>query len=107
MAPDEKESPMNRDYTDTMSSAAFLLGGFALGALAMYLLDPVQGNRRRALVKDKMTSARVKARKRAEATATDLANRARGLQAEARHMASTMAERAAGAAPDAGANPPG
>jgi hypothetical protein len=97
---------MNRDYTDSMASSAFLLGGFALGALAMYLLDPVQGNRRRALVRDKMTSARVKARRQAEATATDLANRARGLQAEARHVADVVAERAAGAASEAGANPP-
>ena len=31
------------------------MGGIALGALAMYLADPVQGRRRRALLQDKFT----------------------------------------------------
>jgi hypothetical protein len=35
---------------------ATLLGAAALGATAMYLFDPVQGRRRRALVGDKLHS---------------------------------------------------
>jgi hypothetical protein len=50
---------------------------FGLGALAMYLLDPQQGRRRRALLQDRLTHARTVLRK--------LSNRAHGVAAEARH----------------------
>ena len=40
----------------------FTLG---LGALAMYLLDPQQGRRRRALLQDQLAHARTALRKRA------------------------------------------
>lgn len=58
-----------------------------LGAAAMYLLDPQQGRRRRALIRDQLTHARRVVRERASGTARDLGNRARGLAAEARGAA--------------------
>ena len=42
-----------------------------------------RGNRRRALARDKMYSAMVKGRKQINAKSRDLANRAKGLRAEA------------------------
>jgi hypothetical protein len=66
----------------------WLLSGLALGALTMFLLDPEKGRRRRALARDKVYSAGVRTRKRIDAKSRDLANRAKGLGAEARHMMS-------------------
>jgi hypothetical protein len=65
------------------TSAVWLLGGFALGALTMYLMDPDRGNRRRALIRDKVYSAMVTTRKAFESQSRDLTNRVRGLRAEA------------------------
>ena len=45
---------------------------FGLGALTMYLLDPVQGRRRRALMRDQYTHAKRIVRKRAPAVRTQL-----------------------------------
>jgi Flp pilus assembly protein TadB len=82
---------MNRYYTERpASTAAYVAGAFALGALAMYLLDPVQGNRRRALIRDKTYSAARKTRKMADAASTDVANRAKGMAAELRRAARRM-----------------
>jgi hypothetical protein len=53
-----------------------------LGAAAMYLLDPEQGRRRRALARDKMIKARRVVRERASGTARHLGNRAQGLAHE-------------------------
>ena len=41
------------------------LVAFGLGALTMYLLDPVQGRRRRALMRDQYTHAKRVVRERA------------------------------------------
>jgi len=49
---------------------------FGLGALTMYLLDPQQGRRRRALLQDQLTHAKRLVGERAEGKARDLANRA-------------------------------
>lgn len=68
------------------SAAIWMIGGFALGALTMYLLDPDRGNRRRALIRDKMYSAAVTTREAVDAQARDLANRAKGLGAEVSGM---------------------
>ncbi|MDQ3186048.1 MAG: YtxH domain-containing protein [Pseudomonadota bacterium] len=76
---------MNRNSTN-ISRVNWMLGGVALGAFAMFLLDPDKGNRRRALARDKMYSAAVRTRKRVDAKSRDLANRAKGLRAEASHM---------------------
>jgi hypothetical protein len=47
-----------------------MLFWLGLGAAAMYLMDPDQGRRRRALARDKMTKARRAIRERASATST-------------------------------------
>ena len=83
--PDEKETKMNLHST---GRANWLFSGLALGALTMFLLDPDKGRRRRALAKDKIYSAGVRTRKRVDAKSRDLANRAKGLRAEARHIVS-------------------
>jgi len=60
----------------------FLGAGF--GAGMMYVLDPRQGRRRRALARDKVVSALSRANDAIGATARDMANRARGVVAETR-----------------------
>jgi len=52
-----------------------MLGGLALGALAMYIFDPVQGNRRRAAVRDKLHNMTAGTRSMYEAKSRDRGNR--------------------------------
>ena len=66
---------------------------FGLGALTMYLFDPQQGRRRRALMRDQWTHAKRVVRERATGTARDLSNRAYGAAAEARRAVNTELER--------------
>jgi len=73
---------MDRASADN-ASAMWMFGGFALGVLTMSLMDPSQGNRRRALIRDKVYSLAVTTRKAIESQSRDLANRAKGLRAEA------------------------
>ena len=68
------------------SNVCSFLCGAALGAAAMYFLDPQGGRRRRALVQDKAVSYANQAQDYAEKTARDLGNRASGLAHEARKM---------------------
>jgi hypothetical protein len=65
---------------------------FGLGALTMYLLDPEQGRRRRALLQDQITHAKKRVRERTEGKARDLSNRAYGVAAEARRAVRTELE---------------
>lgn len=76
---------MNHDSAN-MSRINWILGGVALGAITMFLLDPDKGRRRRALARDKMYSAAIRTGKRIDAKSRDLVNRAKGLRAEASHM---------------------
>ena len=62
----------------------FRFAALGLGALAMYYLDPVSGNRRRALLRDTLVHYRKEARVYAGGTYHDLRNRAHGVVAEAR-----------------------
>ena len=62
-----------------------LLSGVGLGAALMYVFDPDKGNRRRALVRDQLTSAGNKAGTYAGKLSRDLSNRAQGLVAETRN----------------------
>jgi osmotically-inducible protein OsmY len=68
---------MNRD-------GWMLLGGVALGAGMMYMLDPDRGRRRRSLARDKFVAAGNKTSLYAGKLSRDLTNRAQGLAAEAR-----------------------
>lgn len=61
-----------------------LLGGAALGASAMYLLDPRDGGRRRALMRDQVVRATHKTGDALDALGRDAANRARGVAAATR-----------------------
>lgn len=59
------------------------LGGIALGALAMYVADPSEGRRRRALLQDKVTHYSKQTQRMVGGTLRDARNRLSGLQAEA------------------------
>lgn len=72
----------------TLTSATYVFTGVAIGALAMFMLDPVQGNRRRALARDKIYSAKVSTGKWVDAKSQDVANRTRGVCAKANRMLS-------------------
>ena len=63
---------------------------FGLGALTMYLFDPQQGRRRRALMRDQWTHAKRVVRERATGTARDLSNRTYGVAAEARRAVNEL-----------------
>lgn len=79
----------DRDLQTLVNRELWMLGGVALGALAMFLADPQMGRRRRALANDKFRSAAISTRKYMESTSRDLSNRAQGLRAEARRMLRT------------------
>ncbi len=64
------------------------MGGIALGALAMYIADPVQGRRRRALLQDKLTHVTHSTSRLMDQTLHDAHNRWSGLQASAMRMLS-------------------
>jgi hypothetical protein len=61
-----------------------LLVGVGAGVALAYLLDPAQGRRRRALMRDKFVRASRKTRDGLDATARDLANRTKGVAAASR-----------------------
>lgn len=82
----DKESEVDYQTRGVELSWTSLIGGLALGALAMYVADPSQGRRRRALLQDKMTSATHKTSQVMNQTLRDTRNRLTGLQAEARRM---------------------
>jgi hypothetical protein len=67
-------------------NATALIGGAALGAGLMFLLDPSAGGRRQALTRDKLTKLGRKSREAADATMTDVQNRASGMVAETRGL---------------------
>jgi uncharacterized membrane protein len=67
-----------------MRAGTKFINGVMLGAGAMYLLDPERGNRRRALLRDRLISARRSMGGAAGATARDVRNRTAGAVAELR-----------------------
>jgi uncharacterized membrane protein len=84
----KKEMAMKQEWAKksaARSSWTTWLGGLAAGAVAMYLGDPDRGRRRRALMKDKMNSMAVRTRSAIDVASRDLANRTRGMGAQARH----------------------
>jgi uncharacterized membrane protein len=62
-----------------------MLLGVGLGAGLMYLFDPERGRRRRALLRDRLTSTGHHAAHQVNVTARDIGHRAAGLIAETRH----------------------
>ncbi len=71
-------------YLENLMNPLFL--GGALGALAMYFLDPSLGRRRRARTRDKVTHAAKVVNEGARVTARDTVQRAQGVWAEAKRM---------------------
>lgn len=63
----------------------FLLGG-AIGASAMYFLDPQAGRRRRARTRDQLVHARRRLSEAGSVTARDLSHRAQGIAAGTRRL---------------------
>ncbi|HLX27445.1 MAG TPA: BON domain-containing protein [Casimicrobiaceae bacterium] len=63
-----------------------VIGGAALGVVAMYMFDPDRGRRRRAIVGDKAYSIVSDARQALGAAGRDAAHRIEGLRARARHL---------------------
>lgn len=66
-----------------MNSTNILLGA-GIGAAVAYMLDPVSGGRRRALVRDQVVRASRKTRDGMDAAARDIANRSKGIAASTR-----------------------
>lgn len=60
------------------------MSGLGVGAALMYLFDPEEGNRRRAVLRDKAMSISNKAQDAMTGRAQDLSNRAKGLLHETR-----------------------
>ncbi|HZA55554.1 MAG TPA: BON domain-containing protein [Candidatus Udaeobacter sp.] len=67
-----------------MNTLLALITGTGLGSLAMYVLDPLAGKRRRALARDQLIRLQTKAKEAAAVTARDLKNRTWGTLAEGR-----------------------
>ncbi|HEY5899670.1 MAG TPA: BON domain-containing protein [Burkholderiales bacterium] len=63
-----------------------LLLGITLGAAGAMLLDPEQGRRRRALLRDKVTRTMKEGREFADAASKDIQNRAQGIRAHVEGM---------------------
>jgi gas vesicle protein len=74
------------NYARNSFSLSGLILGLALGALAMYAMDPRQGRRRRHEARDKLYSASRKTRKAIDRKSRHFANRAKGMQAKANHL---------------------
>lgn len=68
-----------RHATDFTKVTLATIAGFGLGAIAMYVLDPVSGKRRRELARDKAANAATGAVDTLQTTARDLQNRAKSV----------------------------
>ena len=67
-----------------MKGLMVLLGGVGLGAAIMYMLDPDRGNRRRALLRDKVTKVNRQTQQAVSGKVHDMTNRAKGMLHEAK-----------------------
>jgi gas vesicle protein len=74
---------IRRERHSTMGLTTKAVGALALGAGLMFLLDPSQGRRRRALLRDKATSMATRSAHYARSTGRHIANKATGLAHEA------------------------
>jgi uncharacterized membrane protein len=78
---------MKKSFTSVKRSFG-MVWSLGLGALLTYMFDPQAGRRRRAAVRDKMIRFGHKTRDAIDVTSRDLRNRALGLTAEMRKLAS-------------------
>ena len=62
-----------------MRAILAVLTGLGAGAAVMYLFDPKDGNRRRAMIRDQATKINRQTRETIEGKAQDLSNRAKGV----------------------------
>lgn len=62
-----------------MRAILALLTGLGAGAAVMYLFDPKDGNRRRAMIRDQATKINRQTREAIEGNTKDLSNRAKGM----------------------------
>jgi osmotically-inducible protein OsmY len=69
-----------------MNKGIALVGGVGLGAALMYIFDPDRGNRRRALLRDKVEAAGNNLVEKAGKVRRDLGNRAYGVVAETKSI---------------------
>jgi hypothetical protein len=67
-----------------MKGITAILGGIGLGAALMYLYDPKDGRRRRAMIRDKANSIGNDAKRAIDKRSRDVKNRAQGLLHEAK-----------------------
>jgi hypothetical protein len=81
-----REETMMRHQLAYHRVCAEIAGGAALGAVAMYVLDPDKGRRRRALARGKARRVAADIGDFFGVAARDAANRVRGLQARARRL---------------------
>lgn len=65
------------------------LGGLGVGAALMYLFDPERGNRRRALLRDKLSHVAHSTGETLDVKSRDAANRFHGLLARTRSLLTT------------------
>lgn len=70
------------DQSDFQSALFWLLTGAAIGWMATYFLDPIQGKRRRVLVRDRGVSLQRESISRGRRVARHIKNRAVGMAAE-------------------------
>lgn len=66
--------------------ARSVLKTLGAGAATMYFLDPAEGKRRRALVRDKMISGWRRSARGVRAVVEDMSNRMQGVAAKTRHL---------------------
>ena len=66
-----------------------ILAGLGVGAGLMYLLDPDRGNRRRALIRDKVVSLNRQTQEAVSGRVKDMRNRAKGMLHEAKSVFET------------------
>ncbi len=67
-----------------MREITVVLGALGVGAALMYLFDPDRGNRRRALIRDKMVKLNRQTQEAVSGKVTDISNRAKGMLHEAK-----------------------
>lgn len=84
-------------YRTAAEIVAGSIGALALGAGVMFLLDPAQGRRRRAILRDKAIHTAKETSRYVEGKTHHLSNKAKGAVAKAEHMMSgTHTEKTSG-----------